>query len=122
MARHLELGKRGEEAAVRYLKRLHYRIVSRNYRCRYGEVDIIALDRGTIVFVEVKTRSTDEYGSPEGSVTIRKQRQLGRTALSYLQSSSLMDRDARFDVVAVDFGAGGEHITIIKNAFEMPPW
>ena len=119
MARHLALGKWGEDIAAADLKRRRYRIIERNYRCTFGEVDIIALDKGTIVFVEVKTRSSHAYGRPEMSVTPRKQRQLAKVALSYLQNRDLLDRDARFDVVAVDVGAEEERVTVIENAFEL---
>ncbi len=119
MARHLELGKRGEDIAVNDLKKRRYRIIERNYRCRFGEVDIIALEKGTIVFVEVKTRSTHEYGTPEMSVTSRKQQQLAKVALSYLQHHNLLSRDARFDVVSVEMGAEGNRVTIIRDAFEL---
>lgn len=122
MAKHLKLGKTGEDAAVRHLENLRYRIIERNYRCRFGEVDIIALDKRTVVFVEVKTRSTDSYGSPEMSITMRKQRQLARVALSYLQNHNLLHRDARFDVVAVRQGEHNQDMYLIKNAFEISPW
>ena len=120
MARHLERGNRGEEIAIGELTRRGYRIIERNYRCRLGEVDVIAVKEGTIVFVEVKTRRSDDYGSPEMSVTARKQRQLVKVALSYLQHRNLLDRDARFDVVAVEFGSAADRVTIIKDAFEVP--
>ena len=119
MARHLALGKRGEDIAAVDLKRRRYRIIERNYRCPFGEIDIIALKERTIVFVEVKTRSSRAFGRPEAAVTPRKQRQLARAALSYLQSRNLLDRDARFDVVAVEIGAMGECVTVIEDAFEL---
>ena len=119
MARHLALGKRGEDIAAAELKRRRYRIIERNYRCTSGEVDIIALHEKVIVFVEVKARSSRAYGRPEMSVTPRKQRQLAKVALSYLQSKNFLDRDARFDVVAVEVGATGERVRVIENAFEL---
>ena len=122
MAHHLRIGARGEDIAVTNLKKCRYRIIERNYRCRFGEVDIIALDKGTIVFVEVKTRSTEAYGTPETSVTLRKQHQLTKVALCYLQQKDLLNRDARFDVVAIKVGGERERVNHIKNAFEISPW
>lgn len=119
MARHIALGKQGEDIAAAYLKRRRYGIVERNYRCAFGEVDIIAVKKGVVVFIEVKTRSSHAYGSPETSVTPRKQRQLAKVALFFLQSRNMLDRDARFDVVEVDVGDREERVRIIENAFEL---
>lgn len=119
MIQNIELGKKGEELAVGYLQKLRYKILERNYRCKFGEIDIIALDRKTVVFVEVKTRSSKEFGSPQTGVTLRKQRQLAKVALSYLQKHHLFNRDARFDVVAVEKNCSEERINMIRNAFEV---
>lgn len=116
-SRSQEFGTRGEAEAVRLLKRQGYRILERNYRTRLGEIDIIAKDRHTIVFIEVKTRRTGRFGSPKAAVTPLKQRRLSKTALTYLKSTRQTSAHARFDVVAIDTTTGGGH-EIIRNAFE----
>jgi putative endonuclease len=114
------LGSRGEELAAAFLERQGYRIVERNYRKRYGEIDIIAEDGGEIVFVEVKTRKSDRFGSPFEAVDARKQRKISRVATAYLENRNIRNRAARFDVVAVRPGSRGEPgIEVIRNAFEM---
>lgn len=101
-----ELGRLGEDLAVEYLKKQGLRIVERNYRRRLGEVDIIAREGDTVVFVEVKTRRKASHGAPEEAVTLAKMRQLSRVAVEYLARHNLHDQPARFDVVAVDLAAG----------------
>jgi putative endonuclease len=114
-------GDRGERAAARHLRRQGMRILARQHRSRLGEIDLIALDRGTVVFVEVKTRRSDAAGRPEEAVTPAKQRQLTRLALEYLKRRGWLGRrSARFDVVAVTWPAGRAkpEITHYRNAFE----
>ncbi len=107
MTRHRsDLGGRGEEAARRHLESLGYRILATRHRTRLGEIDLIAEDNGVIVFVEVKTRRSGECGAPEESVTAAKQRRIVRLATAFLASRGLLERDSRFDVVAVEEGAG----------------
>lgn len=118
MADRIALGKSGEEAAVRALKQTGYRILERNYRCRHGEIDIVAMDGDTIAFIEVKTRGSDRFGPPEGSVDAKKQRHITRASMSYLAEKGLEERLARFDVVSVEVTAGGLKTGIIKDAFE----
>lgn len=114
MLKKTELGKQGEDRAAAYLKKNRYKIIERNFRTRYGEIDIIARDGGVIVVVEVKLRTTGEFGSPLEAVDARKQRQLRRMAASYLQAQGLYDRaPVRFDVLGIT-PAGIEHV---KNAF-----
>ncbi len=113
------LGAEGERAAEKFLRRQRYTIVQRNYRCPSGEVDLIALDRSTVVFIEVKTRTRPGFGSPLEAVDSRKQRQIQRAALYYLSQHRLHDRDARFDVVGVWWDAGRVRCELVKNAFEM---
>ncbi len=96
----VETGQRGEDAAVAFLKKRGYRIIVRNYRTRYGELDIIARHRKTLVFVEVKTRHGDEFGRPEEAVTPRKLATLERCAQVYLLESR-SSADYRFEVVSV---------------------
>jgi putative endonuclease len=101
------LGIKGEEIALRHLKKRKYRIVERGFRFLRGEIDIIAYDEKTLVFVEVKSRTGMEYGLPEESVTAGKQRQIRKIALGYLAARDLGDADCRFDVVSVLFGNDG---------------
>jgi putative endonuclease len=114
------LGVRGERAATRFLKRQGYVIVGRGERDRIGELDIVAVDGKTIVFVEVKTRASHDRGHPAEAIDRDKQRQLTRVALSYLRRHDLLEYSARFDVVAVTWPANQKQPTIehIKNAFE----
>lgn len=115
----LWLGDRGERLAVRYLKKLGYRILARQSRSRMGEIDVVALDVDCIVFVEVKTRSSQAAGHPTEAITFAKQQQLTRTALTWLKSRSLLERRARFDVIAITWGDGTEPVVEhYKNAFE----
>jgi len=113
------LGAEGERAAEKFLRRQRYAVVERNYRCASGEVDLIALDRSTIVFVEVKTRTQPGFGSPFEAVDTRKQRQIQRAAQHYLTKNRLHDRNARFDVVGVWWENGEPRCELVKNAFEM---
>jgi len=113
------LGRRGEEAAARYLKRLGYVIVARGHRDNIGEIDLVAVDGRTIVFIEVKTRTTHDAGHPADAVDQAKQRRLTRLALSYLKRHDLLECKARFDVVAVTWpDRGRPQIEHFKNAFE----
>jgi putative endonuclease len=114
-----KIGKRGESAAVRFLKKSGYKILEQNYRTRLGEIDIIARDRQTIVFIEVKTRRSLGYGSPKMAITPKKQRNISMTALYYLKINDQSHADARFDVVTVLTEGGHADIDIIKNAFEL---
>lgn len=113
-------GDRGERAAVKYLKRQGFRIVQRNYATPWGEIDIIALDGTTIVFVEVKTRSSLIAGRPEEAVTLDKQKTLTRMALAYLKKHRLLEHSARFDVIAVLWPDESHvpEIRHLRNAFE----
>ncbi|MBW3600451.1 MAG: YraN family protein [Planctomycetes bacterium] len=114
------LGERGERAAERYLRRLGYVIVARSRRDRLGEIDLVAVDGRTIVFVEVKTRRSHEAGHPVEAVDEEKQRRLTRLALAYLKHHDLMSCSARFDVIAVTWPDGARRPVIehFKNAFE----
>lgn len=100
MAEHNQLGKQGEEEAVKYLQKLGYTIVETNWQQHKFEIDIIAQDKNEIVFVEVKTRSTAYFGEPEEAVTLTKQKHLIEGADFYIQEKEI-DLEARFDVVAV---------------------
>jgi len=114
-----ELGKKGEEKALRFLKKRGYRIVEKNYVCKMGEMDIIAREKDTLVFIEVKTRSSTEFGPPQLAVNSAKQRQLSKVALNYLKEKHLEDVKARFDVVAILLEQKREEIELIKDAFDL---
>jgi len=112
------LGKSGERAALRYLKNKKYKILAQNFRLFRGEIDIIALDKNTLVFVEVKTRKSTDFGLPEESVTPSKQRQIKRIAQGFLMRNNLQDAECRFDVISILFDQNqGYRIRHIQNAF-----
>ncbi len=115
----LYLGKKGEEAAVSLLKENGYKILARNYRTRLGEIDIIARDKDTFCFIEVKTRDSLRFGTPKEAVSGRKQRQISKTALMFLKEKKLLDKKARFDVVSVINSEDSQKLDLIKNAFEL---
>ncbi len=115
----LSLGKKGEELAIGQLKAGKYKILERNFKCRLGEIDIIARDGNTLVFIEVKTRATRDFGGPAAAVNDRKQRQLSKVALVYLNQKKLFNIPARFDVVAVELLPPSPRIEVIQNAFEL---
>jgi len=112
------LGRLGEELAAQHLQRQGYVILKRNYRCQYGEVDIIAQDGQRTAFVEVRTRTGSAFGTPEESVTLRKQERLATVARSYLEEKELGEIDWGIDVVAVEFRPDGvlQRIELIRNA------
>jgi putative endonuclease len=112
------LGREGEDRAAKFLAQRGYRILERNYRTRSGEIDLIALDRGVVVFVEVKTRTSNAFGAPELAVTPQKQRRMLKAALGYMKYKKLHQVPCRFDVVAIS-GAAGPEVELIQNAFEM---
>ena len=111
-----EVGAKGEGVAATFLQRQGMDVLERNYRHGHGEIDIVARDGTTLVFVEVKTATTDQFGPPEGWVDPRKQRQVAKIAEAYLQRHRISDVDCRFDVVAVD-ARQDDRITHIQNAF-----
>ncbi|MCG9968181.1 YraN family protein [Pelotomaculum terephthalicicum JT] len=113
------LGRQGEEAAAQYLEKNGYRILCRNYRCRLGELDLIALDGGVLVFVEVRTRSGDLFGLAQESVTVRKQKKLRQLAWYYLKAFGKAGSACRFDVVAILFDRESQvkKLEHIENAF-----
>lgn len=95
------LGRKGEDAAARYLELRGYEILERNWQCPFGEADIIAMDGSTLVFVEVKTRSGIEYGFPEEAVTKEKRRRYEKISACYLKESDYVDIAFRFDVIGL---------------------
>jgi putative endonuclease len=114
------LGKAGEREAARYLKRRGFLIVAQGDRARLGEIDIVAVERRTIVFVEVKTRSSHDAGHPADAIDRTKQRRLTRAARGYLKRHDLEENPARFDVVAITWPDVKKRPVIehFRNAFE----
>ena len=113
------LGIKGENLAVKFLKKNGYRIIARNYKTPFGEVDIIAQDGNTVVFIEVKTRADDFFGQPFEAVNNRKRRKLKNVALFYLKRQSL-EFPVRFDVLSIFYRENGKkEIEHIKDAFEV---
>jgi putative endonuclease len=110
-----ELGKSGEDVAIEYLKNKRYKIVDKGFRFLRGEIDIIAYDGETLVFIEVKTRKSNGFGQPEESVTPAKRKQLRKVAQGYLLRKHLEDVECRFDVLSLTFdeleGYAVNHIT-----------
>jgi putative endonuclease len=113
------LGKEGERIAERYLIKKGYKLVERNYRCPSGELDLIVLDRRVIVFVEVKTRTGDAFGTPFEAVEFRKQQKMTQAAQYFLAQKGLHQRDARFDVVGISWPGREPSVEHIENAFEL---
>ncbi len=114
------LGARGEKAAARYLKRLGYKIVAHGVRSRLGELDLVAVDDRTVVFVEVKTRTDTDAGQPMDAVTPEKQRRVTQAALAFLKYRGLLEHRSRFDVVSIVWPADASEPAIqhVVNAFE----
>jgi putative endonuclease len=113
-------GRLGERIARWRLILSGYRIIETNYRTRYGEIDIVAGHRGDLVFIEVKTKRSKDYGPPEEAVDEKKQQKIARTALMYLtERGGGDDTPCRFDVVTVDLSGLLPRVRVIPNAFEM---
>jgi putative endonuclease len=111
------LGKAGEDIACEALRRRGYEILARRYRTRYGEIDIVALHRGVLVFVEVKARVGGAFGTGAEAVTAWKQRRIAQMAADYVVRRRLHERPCRFDVVAVAMGEGEPRVDVIPDAF-----
>lgn len=120
MAKHNELGKKGEELAAQYLEGKGYEILERNWRNNHKEIDIIAKDGEELVIVEVKTRQNDDYGEPDLAVTRQKQTRLIYAANAYIFKNNV-DSNTRFDIISVIFKDGKAVIDHIKDAF-LPRW
>ncbi len=114
----VSIGKTGEKEAIRYLKKKGYRILDRNFRTPLGEIDIIAEDKNQLVFVEVKTRTSDTFGEPFESVHKIKQHRLKRLALFYIKQKGKEDMSVRFDVISIKIG-GTKEVKHIEGAFEV---
>ena len=114
-----DLGAWGETLALKEIKRLGYKCIARNYRCPLGEIDLIAKERGSLVFIEIKTRRGRSIGYAKEAITSRKKRQLSKVALAYMKSNNCCDAKSRFDVVAISLKGGKEEIEVIQNAFDL---
>jgi putative endonuclease len=115
-------GRRGEDLAAAHLERAGYLIVARNVRLRGGELDVVALERGSLCFVEVRLRSGAGYGTPEESIDARKRRRLARAARELLATRPLPPhRGLRFDVVAIDAREEPPRIRLLRDAFQIEP-
>ena len=114
------LGDRGEIFAAKYLESQGFRILESQHRGHFGEVDLIAIDGDTVVFVEVKTRASNAAGDPTEAVDRTKQRKITRSALAYLKQKSWLERRCRFDVVAIIWngGDGQPALKHYRSAFE----
>ena len=115
----LDLGRRGEDLALKRIKRMGYRCLVRNYRCPLGEVDLVARDGDTLVFIEIKTRRGTSLGYAKEAVDRRKRRQLSKVALAYMKEHGCLDAKSRFDVVAVHLRGEREEIEVVQNAFDL---
>jgi putative endonuclease len=116
-----KLGIDGETMACEELEKLGYAIIERRYRTRFGEIDVIANDRGTVVFVEVKTKTDSSFADPVESITKQKQRRLVSMAEQYAAYNALDRTPCRFDVVTVDVSVAPAKVTVYKDAFR-PGW
>lgn len=115
-----QIGGKGEEQAESFLVRHGYRVLERNYHTPFGELDLIALDGTTLVFIEVKTRTSARYGSGLSAITVTKMNHMVKSALFFMGNRGYDDMDCRFDVIAVHVRANEDpSIKLIKNAFQI---
>jgi len=119
MQKRFELGRSSEDAAVNLLERRGYRVIARNFRKPFGEVDVVAFDKDTVCFIEVKARRSGNFGLPQEAVSPFKQKRIMRVALAFLKERRMLERKVRFDVVALACSAEGRayRAEIIKAAF-----
>lgn len=115
------LGASGEKIAVKFLRKNGYKILQRNYNTKFGEIDVIGYDHGTISFIEVKTRLSESFGPPESAVTQTKKNHIIKTAQKYITENKLEDVCCRFDVVTVRLSNDGksQDVSLLKNAFTL---
>jgi len=120
-----KLGRKGEDLAVKFLRKNGYKILARNYSCKLGEIDAVAYNDGVVCFIEIKARTAsarpgaDDHGGPEAGVDRSKRKKMSRAAVAYLRDKRLEDVECRFDVVSVILPAAGgkPRIEIFKDAF-----
>ncbi|MBT5471874.1 MAG: YraN family protein [Nitrospina sp.] len=118
----LKLGREGEDAAVAFLKDKGYRIIQKNFRSKLGEIDIIAQQKETVIFIEVKSRASHQFGHPFNAITPAKQGKIIQVAQSFLAKHRLMGNPARFDVVGLTIDPGNAkafQIELLENAFQI---
>lgn len=116
-----QLGRRGEKLAAKFLRRSGFKVLYRNFRApRGGEIDIVCRDGDELVFVEVKTRSSRDYGSPASAVNREKQALIARGALAWLRLLDNPDLIFRFDIVEVVIDDSGKSFNLIRAAFQLP--
>lgn len=112
-----KIGDAGETVAENFLRQQGYAVIEKNFYYQHGEIDIIAKEGDTLVFIEVKSRRSERFGAPEESVTPKKQELLRRTAEGYVSSKNLPNMECRFDVVSVLMKDGKAECRILKNCF-----
>jgi putative endonuclease len=118
MSAAFEFGRSAEAMAAAYLKRHGFKLLEKNYRTEFGEIDLIAKDNDTLVFIEVKARRSLSFGSPKDAVSFRKQQRISMAALVYLRRNQKINTRIRFDVIAVYTRKAHVQIEVVKNAFE----
>jgi putative endonuclease len=119
MATHLDVGQRAEAEAAKLLRHNRLRIIERNFRCRFGEIDIIALSKSHLIFVEVRHRSNTKHGSGAESVDFRKQQRIMQTAQFFLSSGRYRNLPCRFDVIESTLDQHGQlQLHWLQNAFQ----
>lgn len=117
--KNLNFGKDAEIAAQGFLKTKGYKLLEKNYRTNLGEIDIIAKDKDTLCFIEVKARHSLRFGLPQEAVSQSKQLQISQAALLYLKKHRLIDSSCRFDIVSVSYRGDQPEFSLIKNAFPL---
>jgi putative endonuclease len=115
----LKTGRQGEELAAQHLQKKGYVILERNFRCPFGEMDIVARDGDILVFAEVRSRRSEGFGEPLESIRLIKQKKLSRIALCYIQKFHLEGRKARFDVLGVKIRPAGHEVEMVSDAFDL---
>jgi len=111
------LGQSGEDAAAKFLKKNGYKIITRNYRCRYGEIDIIAREKNTWCFIEVKTIEKAEAESPFDTISAKKIEHIENSAAQYITENKLGNEKIRFDAVAIKSAGEKKEIVLLKGIF-----
>lgn len=115
---HIKTGKSGEEQGGRYLEKIGYRILERNYRCRLGEIDVIAEKDRKICFIEIKSRRSNRFGAPEEAVHYYKQKKILQVAQWYIKDRKIQDRSFSFDVLSIMWNETGDiQFRLIPDAF-----
>lgn len=113
----IKTGRTGEDTAILELKKKGYKLLEKNYRSHFGEIDIIAEDGDIIAFIEIKTRRSDSYGEPGLSITKQKKERMYKTSLAYLIRNGMTSRRCRFDVVLIIRYRNKDDIQVVKDAF-----